>query len=59
MPTWEEERMPKSRPDRCEHNLDGGFCAVHFKGKGRDKKPLPCKGFNKECPKKVKKAKGK
>jgi len=42
--------MPKSRPDRCEHNLDGGFCAVHYRGKGKDKKPFPCKGFNKECP---------
>jgi len=51
--------MGKSRPDRCEHNLDGGFCAVHTAGKGKERKPRPCHGFHRECPKKAKRGKGK
>jgi len=50
--------MGKSRPDRCEHNLDGGFCAVHTAGRGQSK-PRPCHGFHRECPAKAKKGKRK
>ena len=49
--------MSKSRPDKCEHSHEGA-CMVHVTGKGKEKRPYPCKGFNRECPKKARKGKG-
>jgi len=51
--------MDKPRPDRCEHNLYGVFCAVHMMtGRGK-KNPCLCHGRHRECPKKAKRGKGK